>query len=88
MTTLPEESKYPLGAWEYHSSMKLIQNSDPKKSRFGSFTHVAENDNLGASDPEETYHNWVMAERANCRAALEGQGLRLPLRIQQIEQAL
>jgi enterochelin esterase family protein len=61
----PEEAQYPLGAWEYHSSMKLIQNSDKKPLRI--FTHVAEND-LRAKDPEETYHNWVMA---NERTAAE-----------------
>jgi enterochelin esterase-like enzyme len=58
----PEEAAYPLGAWEYHSSMKLIENSDKKPLRI--FTHVSEND-LRANDAEETYHNWVMAnERA------------------------
>ena len=66
----PEESKYPLGAWEYHSSMKLIQNSEKKPLRI--FTHVAEND-LRANDPEETYHNWVMANERTA-AALESKG--------------
>ena len=54
----PEEAKFPLGAWEYHSGMKLIETSEPKPLRI--FTHVSENDNR-ANDPEETYHNWVMA---------------------------
>jgi enterochelin esterase family protein len=54
----PEEAKYPLGAWEYHSSMKLIEKSDLKPLRI--FTHVSEKD-LRPNDPEETYHNWVMA---------------------------
>jgi iron(III)-enterobactin esterase len=54
----PEEKNYPLGAWEYHSSMKLIEKSEPKPLRI--FTHVSENDNR-PNDPEETYHNWVMA---------------------------
>lgn len=54
----PEEAKFPLGAWEYHSGMKLIENSDKKPLRI--FTHVSEND-LRAKDPENTYHNWVMA---------------------------
>lgn len=54
----PEEAKYPLGAWEYHSSMKLIEKSEKKPLRV--FTHVSEND-LRAKDREETYHNWVMA---------------------------
>ena len=54
----PEQAKYPFGAWEYHSGMKLIQDSDPKPLRI--FTHVSEND-LRQNDPEETHHNWVMA---------------------------
>jgi enterochelin esterase-like enzyme len=54
----PEEAKYPLGAWEYHSGMKLIENSEKKPLRI--FTHVSENDNR-PKDAEETHHNWVMA---------------------------
>ena len=65
-----EEAKYPLGAWEYHSSMKLIENSEKKPLRI--FTHVAENDN-GAKQPEETYHNWVMANERTA-AALNSKG--------------
>ena len=61
----PEESKYPLGAWEYHSSMKLIENSDRKPLRI--FTHVSDRDN-GANQPEETYHNWVMANKRTAAA--------------------
>ncbi len=66
----PEESSYPLGAWEYHSSMKLIESTEKKPLRI--FTHVAEND-LRAKDPEETYHNWVMAnERTASALAAKG----------------
>lgn len=54
----PEEAQFPLGAWEYHSSMKLIEKGEKKPLRI--FTHVSEND-LRAKDREETYHNWVMA---------------------------
>ncbi|MFN7844516.1 MAG: alpha/beta hydrolase [Pirellula sp.] len=61
----PEESSYPLGAWEYHSSMKLIESSEKKPLRI--FTHVSEFD-LRAKDPEETYHNWVMANRRTADA--------------------
>jgi enterochelin esterase-like enzyme len=53
-----EEAAYPLGAWEYHSGMKLIGNTKKKPLRI--FTHVSEND-LRAKDPESTCHNWVMA---------------------------
>ena len=66
----PEEAKYPLGAWEYHSSMKLIANSPRKPLRL--FTHVSEND-LRAKDAEETYHNWVMAGERTA-AALRDKG--------------
>lgn len=66
----PEEKEYPLGAWEYHSSMKLIEKGDKKPLRI--FTHVAEND-LRANDPEETYHNWVMANQRTA-AALKAKG--------------
>ncbi len=66
----PDEARYPLGAWEYHSSMKLIENSEKKPLRI--FTHVSENDNR-AKDPEETYHNWVMANERTA-AALQAKG--------------
>jgi iron(III)-enterobactin esterase len=61
----PEEAKYPLGAWEYHSSMKLIENGEKKPLRI--FTHVSEND-LRPKDPEETHHNWVMAGERTAEA--------------------
>jgi enterochelin esterase family protein len=61
----PEARSYPFGAWEYHSGMKLIENSDKKPLRI--FTHVSEND-LRSKDPEETHHNWVMAGRRTAEA--------------------
>ncbi len=66
----PEEAKYPLGAWEYHSSLKLIETSEKKPLRI--FTHVSEHDNR-ANDPEATYHNWVMANERTA-AALKAKG--------------
>lgn len=66
----PEEKKFPLGAWEYHSGMKLIETSDVKPLRI--FTHVSEKD-LRANDLEETNHNWVMAG-LRTDAALEKKG--------------
>jgi enterochelin esterase-like enzyme len=66
----PEEAKYPLGAWEYHSGMKLIETSDKQPLRI--FTHVSEND-LRAKDPEDTHHNWVMAGKRTA-AALQAKG--------------
>lgn len=61
----PEEAKFPIGAWEYHSGMKLIANTEKKPLRI--FTHVSEQDNR-ANDPEETYHNWVMAGKRTAEA--------------------
>ncbi len=65
-----EEARYPLGAWEYHSSMKLIATGEKKPLRI--FTHVSEND-LRSKDAEGTYHNWVMAgERTADALAAKG----------------
>lgn len=61
----PEQKKYPFGAWEYHSSMKLIETSEKKPLRI--FTHVSEND-LRPNEAEETHHNWVMAGRRTAEA--------------------
>jgi enterochelin esterase-like enzyme len=61
----PEAGQYPLGAWEYHSGMKLIESREPKPLRI--FTHVSEND-LRPNDPEETHHNWVMAGQRTAKA--------------------
>src|SRR5258705_604341 len=66
----PEQAKFPLGAWEYHSGMKLIETSDQKPLRI--FTHVSEND-LRPNDLEETHHNWVMAGQRTA-AALKAKG--------------
>ena len=66
----PEEKAFPLGAWEYHSGMQLIEKSEKKPLRI--FTHVAEND-LRFNDPEETYHNWVMANERTA-VALQAKG--------------
>jgi enterochelin esterase-like enzyme len=66
----PEEKQFPLGTWEYHSGMKLIEKSEKKPLRI--FTHVSENDNR-SKDPENTYHNWVMANQRTA-AALKAKG--------------
>ena len=65
----PEEAKYPRGAWEYHSEMKLIENTDKKPLRI--FTHVAERDN--GAGRTEGYHNWVEANKRTA-AALAAKG--------------
>lgn len=66
----PEKAKFPLGAWEYHSGMKLIETYEKKPLRI--FTHVSEHD-LRENDSEETAHNWVMANRRTA-AALKAKG--------------
>ena len=64
------EAMYPLGAWEYHSSMKLIESSEQKPLRI--FTHVSEHD-LGEDAPEDGHHNWPMANERTA-AALAAKG--------------
>ncbi|BCX48061.1 ferric enterobactin esterase [Haloferula helveola] len=66
----PEEKDYPFGAWEYHSGMKLIEQSAKKPLRI--FTHVSEHDN-GADRTESSHHNWVMANERTA-AALKKKG--------------
>ena len=66
----PEQAKYPHGAWDYHSELKLIEHSDVKPLRI--FTHVSQND-IKANDPEETFHNWPMAGMRT-EAALKARG--------------
>lgn len=65
-----EEAKFPLGAWEYHSGMKLIANTPKKPLRI--FTHVSEHD-LRENSPEDDHHNWPMAGHRT-EAALQEKG--------------
>jgi iron(III)-enterobactin esterase len=60
-----EEKMFPLGAWEYHSGMKLIENAEKKPLRI--FLNVNENDNR-STDAESTHHNWVMANQRTAAA--------------------
>jgi enterochelin esterase-like enzyme len=55
-----EEGMYPLGAWEYHSGLKLIESTERKPLRI--FLHHSDADN-GAGQPESGHHNWVMANQ-------------------------
>jgi enterochelin esterase-like enzyme len=66
----PEEATYPLGAWEYHSSKSLIANAPKKELRI--FVNANESD-LGASEPESTHQNWLMANQRTA-AALQAKG--------------
>jgi enterochelin esterase-like enzyme len=66
----PEEAMYPLGAWDYHSGLELIQNTGAKPLRI--FLHVSDND-LGAGSPEAEHHNWPMANERTA-ADLADQG--------------
>jgi len=69
-TDAPEEKMYPLGAWEYHSSMALIANTAVKPLRI--VLNANEMDN-GATAPESGHHNWVMANERTA-AALAAKG--------------
>jgi iron(III)-enterobactin esterase len=66
----PEEKAFPLGAAEYHSGLKLIENSRKKPLRI--FLQVSEND-LGAKDSSNPSRNWVAANQLMF-AALSNKG--------------
>jgi enterochelin esterase-like enzyme len=52
----PKNPESPRGAWEYHASILPKEKRKPLRI----WMHVSEND-LRSKDPEETLHNWVMA---------------------------
>jgi len=66
----PEEKAFPLGAAEYHSGMKLIENNDKKP--LWVFIQVSEND-LGANNTSNPARNWVVANKWLAKA-LENKG--------------
>jgi enterochelin esterase-like enzyme len=65
-----EEASFPLGAWDYHSGLSLIANSEAKPLRI--FQHVSDMDN-GFNAPEADHHNWVIANQRTA-AALRAKG--------------
>lgn len=67
-----EEATFPLGAWEYHSGQKLVENTPAKPLRV--FLHASDKD-LGADSPEDRHHNWPMANQ-RMAAALKAKGYR------------
>jgi enterochelin esterase-like enzyme len=66
-TTQPEAAMYPFGAWEYHSDLELIKNTDIKPLRI--FINANEND-IGATNDGSTHHNWLMANQRTAAALM------------------
>lgn len=64
----PPNPETPRGAWEYHAT--LIPAAERKPLRL--WLEVGEQD-LHADDPEDTWHNWPLANR-RMAAALEAKG--------------
>ena len=64
----PPNPDSPRGAWEYHAT--FIPQSEPKPLRI--WLEVGEQD-LHADDPEETWHNWPLANQ-RMAAALAAKG--------------
>ena len=64
----PPDPKTPRGAWEYHAT--LIPQAERKPLRI--WLEVGDQD-LHADDPEETWHNWPLANR-RMAAALAAKG--------------
>jgi enterochelin esterase-like enzyme len=59
----PVDPETPRGAWEYHAT--LIPQAERKPLRI--WLEVGEND-LHADDPEDTWHNWPLANRRMAEA--------------------
>jgi enterochelin esterase-like enzyme len=59
----PPDPDHPRGAWEYHAT--LIPNTTRKPLRV--WLEVGEKD-LHADDPEETWHNWPLANKRMAEA--------------------
>jgi hypothetical protein len=59
----PPNLEYPRGAWEYHTT--LIPGAERKPLRI--WLEVGEKD-LHADDPEETFHNWPLANKRMAEA--------------------
>ena len=79
----PEEKEYPLGAWEYHSGKKLIENSEKKPKAFSrTFLGERQSRRIRRNLPQLGH-----GQRAHCRGP-QGQGLRLSFRIQPCDQTL
>ena len=74
----PEEAEYPLGAWEYHSGMKLIENSE--KEAAANF-HSRRRKRSAQSGSRRDLSQLGDGQRANRRGA-QSQGLRLSVRFQ------
>lgn len=67
----PEAQRYPLGAWEYHSSQRLIVNNPVKPLRI--FLNVNEDDLDWDATFGDTHHNWIVANQRTA-AALKQKG--------------
>lgn len=71
----PEDPATPRGAWEYHAT--LIPQAERKPLRV--WLEVGEKD-LHADDPEESWHNWPLANRRMAEAlAAKGYDYRFTL---------
>jgi enterochelin esterase-like enzyme len=71
----PPDAQSPRGAWEYHAT--LIPAAERKPLRV--WLEVGERD-LHADDPEETWHNWPLANRRMAHAlAAKGYAYRFTL---------
>lgn len=71
----PPNPAYPRGAWEYHAT--LIPGTERKPLRI--WLEVGEKD-LHADDPEETWHNWPLANKRMAEAlAAKGYDYRFTL---------
>lgn len=64
-TDAPERTAYPHGAWDFHSDLALIANTDAKPLRI--FINANDADN-GAGDGAAGRHDWLLANQRTAAA--------------------
>jgi hypothetical protein len=64
-TDAPERTMYPHGAWDFHSDLALIANTDKKPLRI--FVNANDADN-GAGDGAAGRHDWLLANQRTAAA--------------------
>lgn len=64
-TDAPERTMYPHGAWDFHSDLALIANTDAKPLRI--FINANDADN-GAGDGAAGRHDWLLANQRTAAA--------------------
>jgi iron(III)-enterobactin esterase len=69
----PESTAYPHGGWDYHSDVEIIKNDKTGREKQVRIFHNANQNELGATDPDSGRRNWLTAGKRTA-AALKAKG--------------